>query len=254
VVARISYDSRQLASAASGLATYDELLKEANLRMSFDKQSFYETDGQSYVRDLSGHGNDGQCENVNFTRDGRFGGGLENDGAGYVRLDKSVVTGQPEFTIAAWVNSNGSTGPQEIYAAMGRQFPAKNAPRFHFRIGGNAEARHIFTAAWNGLSANPWIGVASAPGLVRADQWTFVAVTFQFDGTSQGQLRMYVGDRVMKRAFQTIGGEKFDVVDVVGWNLNGTIDELVVWQRALSDEELIEIYRKAPNDRQQQKP
>src|SRR5262249_28223622 len=43
------------------------LLRDAVLVMTFEKDTFYEKDGKTYVRDLSGHGNDGVCDNAAHT-------------------------------------------------------------------------------------------------------------------------------------------------------------------------------------------
>ena len=57
-----------------------ELVRDAVLVMNFEKDTFYQKDGKTYVRDLSGHRNDGLCENVAFTPDGKAGGGLSLQG------------------------------------------------------------------------------------------------------------------------------------------------------------------------------
>jgi eukaryotic-like serine/threonine-protein kinase len=80
-----------------------DLLKDAVLVMNFEKDTFYDKDGKTYVRDLSGHGNDGLCENVAFTPEGRAGGGLKCKNNGSVRLEHSLFRGQDEYTLTAWV-------------------------------------------------------------------------------------------------------------------------------------------------------
>ena len=50
-----------------------DFLKEAVLLMSFDKQSFFEKDGKTYVRDLSGKGNHAWSDGLAFTPDWQGG-------------------------------------------------------------------------------------------------------------------------------------------------------------------------------------
>ena len=54
--------------------------RDAVLVMNFEKDTFFEKDGKTWVRDLSGRGNDGVCEGVSFTPDGKAGGGLACQG------------------------------------------------------------------------------------------------------------------------------------------------------------------------------
>jgi hypothetical protein len=217
--------------------------------MSFDESSFYEKNGHTYVSDLSGHGNDGICDNVSFTPDGRMGGGLQNDGTGHVRLNESLIAGHSEFTIASWVHSNGLAGPYVIYQVLGEKFPAQIEPRFHLRLDRGADAMHVYAAAWNGLAANKWVHVTSAPKLVHANQWTFLALVLSDADASHGRLRIVVDDRVIERDFQKIGMDRLDVIDVIARTLNGAIDELAVWQRALSRDEVQRVYQATRADR-----
>jgi tRNA A-37 threonylcarbamoyl transferase component Bud32 len=249
VVARIRRKSSGPATSTPGAANYDELIKQARLRMSFDEESFYEKDGQTYVRDLSGHGNDGICENVGFTPHGRMGGGLQNDGTGHVRLSESLIAGQSEFTIAAWVHISELTGPYGIYQVFGHWFPEQIEPRFHFRLNSGADAMHVYAAAWNSVATNKWVNVTSAPRLVRANQWAFLAVVLDDADASQERLRIVIDDRVMERDFQSVGTDRLDVADVIARDLNGTMDELAVWQRALSRDEVQRVYQATRADR-----
>src|SRR5439155_1313300 len=56
------------------------ILKDARLILTFEKETFYEKEGKTYVRDLSGQVNDALCEEVRFATEGRAGGGLINEG------------------------------------------------------------------------------------------------------------------------------------------------------------------------------
>ncbi len=77
-------------------------LQDAVLVMNFDKDSFYQKDGQTYVRDRSGRGNDGLCDKVAFTDEGKAGGGLACNG-GSLRLKRSLINRLPNYTLTAWV-------------------------------------------------------------------------------------------------------------------------------------------------------
>jgi hypothetical protein len=53
----------------------------------------------------------------------------------------------------------------------------------------------------------------------------------------------------MERDFQKIGMDRLDVIDVIARTLNGAIDELAVWQRALSHDEVQRVYQATRADR-----
>jgi WD40 repeat protein len=99
------WDVDALLAAARARETADagaaDVLKDALLLMNFEKDTFYDKDGKTYVRDLSGRGNDGLCDNVAFTPDGKAGGGLLCQG-GRLQLAKSLINRQPNYTITAW--------------------------------------------------------------------------------------------------------------------------------------------------------
>src|SRR5205085_4957866 len=91
-----------------------DVLKDAVLLMNFEKDTFYEKDGKTYVRDVSGHGNDGSCDKAEFTPAGKAGGGLACKG-GLLRFKKSFVNRQPDYTITLWCrrDKKGPDVPRE---------------------------------------------------------------------------------------------------------------------------------------------
>jgi hypothetical protein len=131
----------QLPEVGSGDAAKPVLL------MHFDEVDFFDKDGKTYVRDLSGKGNDGVCEQVEFTPEGKTGGGLANAGKGFLRLPSSLITDRSNFTIAGWVKSNDLTKSWAVYTCVHKDYPTRHLPNFNLFC-----TNHLYAGAWNPAS------------------------------------------------------------------------------------------------------
>ncbi|HVK19143.1 MAG TPA: LamG-like jellyroll fold domain-containing protein, partial [Fimbriiglobus sp.] len=216
-------------------ATAPEVAGKPVLRMRFDRSDFYERDGRTYARDLSGRGNDGLCEQARFTSHGKTGGGLENAGKGYLRLPSSLVAGQSNFTIAAWVKFLDSKKNWTIYTCMNRDYPAKVLPEFDFY-----HTHCMYVGAW--CPPRTWIHVNSPEARIAPGEWAFVAVTLENGAPGKGQARLILNDRVYEKPLQHVGCSPEGVQDIAALNLNGVMDELTVWPRALTEQELRQLF------------
>ena len=127
--------------------TLPSVRNDALLLMNFEKKTFYQKEGKTYVRDLSGRGNDGLCDGVKFSPKGKVGGGLANGGGGYLRLAKTLIAKQSDFTIAAWVRLDKipALGAQ-FYSVKPKRAPTSKAGSFHIICQPGA---HIYSAAYN---------------------------------------------------------------------------------------------------------
>ena len=128
---------------------------DAVLVMNFDKDTFFEKDGKTWVRDLSGRGNDGVCEGVSFTPGGKVGGGLACQG-GALRIPHSLIDGQANYTITGWCRWDTIAGSD--YCLYGSGVSEKE-PLFVVSV---PSERSIFVHAWNKDYDPPnyWLGAA----------------------------------------------------------------------------------------------
>jgi hypothetical protein len=206
---------------------------EPLLLMHFDEADFYQKDGKTYVRDHSGNGHDGLCEQVQFTPNGKSGGGLANAGKGFLRLPTSFVTSRSHFTIAGWVKPTNFKKAYTFYTCMHTDYPARTLPNFNVSHHGN----YLYVGVWN--INHDWINVAGSGRNISPGEWIFIAATLENAEPRKGRLRLMVNDRISERSSQEVGGVALEGLnDIAGLNLDGVLDELAVWDRALSDQEL----------------
>jgi WD40 repeat protein len=205
--------------------------------MHFDEADFYQKDGKTYVRDRSGNGHDGLCEQVHFTPEGKAGGGLANAGKGFLRLPTSFVTSRSHFTIAGWVKPATLKKGYAFYTCVHTDYPARVQPNFNFFHNGN----YLYVGVWN--IAHGWMHVQSPEQNVSPGEWAFIAATLENGATGKGRVRHMLNDRICERPSQQVGGVPLEGInDIAALNLNGVLDELAVWDRALSDQELKELF------------
>lgn len=97
--------------------------------------------------------------------------------------------------------------------------------------------------SWRGFSGGAWtVWSETAPGLIPADEWTFIAVS-----GDTNNINMYVGgDMVQEDAFQEgdsgieviqLGGE----AETPGEAYSGIIDDFALWNETLSNNQVVNI-------------
>ncbi len=211
--------------------TRTELLKDAVLLMNFTK--FSEKDGKTWVQDLSGRGNDGLCEGVHPTDAGLVGGGLLNDGQGFLRIPRQLLRSQGQLTWTGWYRFK-AMNDVHLIATQNARYPDVNTPSFLFYVSDDGRV-HI-----NVFGGGGWHNKSTPTKMVEPGVWTFVAFRFQADDKGMTLVRMWVNDKTYDFTLRTIGGGPSE--EIVASGLNGTVDEIALWHRALSDAEVRAVY------------
>lgn len=221
-------------------AAGSDLLKDALLVMDFEKDSFYEKDGKTYVRDLSGNGNDGLCENVAFTPEGKAGGGLACNG-GYLRLNRSLINHLPNYTLTAWIRRASDEPEPKDGALYSRLVEEFQAPTYGIYVNGGGG---VAVNAWNkDYQPDPWLNTwLNRPPLAEG-QWIFMAASLRNGNVGKGDLRVVIDDRIYNLKSQMVDGDPEGVFDYLGARLKAILDEVTVFPRALSDAEIASIRR-----------
>jgi uncharacterized protein (TIGR03067 family) len=221
--------------------TVPSAVKDAILLLNFDQEDFYQQDGHTYVRDLSGHGHDARCEGVQHIAEGKAGGGLSNNGTGHLRLAKSLIANQSDFTIAGWMRLEKipELGVQ-FYSIKPQGAPDSKGSNFHIICQPGA---HIYSAAWNeDHKPSLWVHEDTDADLFQTGEWFFLAVRLEKGTAGKGRYRITVGDQTLERNLQMMKNSQVDsLIDVHFYNAPGLLDELGVWTRALSDEEIARL-------------
>jgi hypothetical protein len=192
-----------------------------------------ETSGD-VVQDIIG-GRDGEIINSELSWvPAKFENGLQFDGKGVVE-----VTKDPELeltdsvTLTAWVKFDDLEGRQDIVSYADSYAIMKESD--------NTLRGFIYQGAW------PMANGATA---AEADQWYFAAMTYD-----SMEIRIYVngeldgsvgapGEIQFQEAPFWFGGAPADQGQP--WFFKGILDEVEIWSRAMTEEEVMEVYQNPP--------
>ena len=205
------------------------------------------TDGQgeSLINDQGNSNLDGELVESNYTADASGHTGQPGDYAiEFEGFDEDYAVLPPtdevfeEITITAWVNGfpNGNWAgivvsrfdPQTLY--LGFQ-------------GGTTDLAYV----WNDNSGETWGWVSEVP--ITEEEWTFVAMTIQEDqailyaGAKGGDLE-FAANEIDHFEQENLGEWRLAEDDCCGTERNfaGLIDDVSIWNEALSEDKLIELF------------
>jgi hypothetical protein len=181
------------------------------------------------TEDLSKYGNHGEIVGSADFVDGKFEEALEFNEAGEVSCPY-IPLNEKSFTICLWVNP-ALSGASEQCVFTQTQNNATNTS-LHFRIYTNGTVRMGFYS--NDLDA---------PGAVTAGEWTHICFWLDVEEESR---RIYLnGVQAVEDAGKagifylgTSGNTMIGSWGNTGQKFNGIIDEVQVWDRALTESEI----------------
>src|SRR6266850_888276 len=181
------------------------------------------------VADSSGSNNTGTISGATWTPAGRFGSALVFNGTSAVVTVPSAASLQllTGMTLEAWVYPT-------VAPAGWRAVLAKNTDRYYLMASSDQGNRPVVGGTWTAGNQN-----TVGPSVLAVNTWTHLAATF--DGAT---VRLYVnGVQVASQAQTTalttstgtlqIGGDAY-----TGENIAGRIDEVRIYNRALSAAEI----------------
>jgi hypothetical protein len=178
--------------------------------------------------DVSGYANNGTMSGATWSAQGKIGGGLAFSGtsAQLAVADSASLDLTTAMTLEAWVYpSSSSTGLRSILA--------KNTDRYYLMASSATQGRPAVGGTF-GSGAQNVFGTQPLP----VSAWTHVAATF--DGAS---LRLYVNGASVAAASRsgalTTSTENLLIGnDVYGESFQGVLDEIRIYNRALSVSEI----------------
>ena len=165
---------------------------------------------------------------------GKFEGAMEFGGQDMVTVDDDNALDLEEFTIAAWVNIPKVSGAWQIIASKEHRGPTgRNYGLFGNINSGVVHYSFTTNASWKSFDAKT---------VVTDGDWHHIAGTY--DGSD---FKLYLDGAVDAQVspgtkpdnhdnFLFIGG-----CDIGNYWMTGTIDEVVLYDRALSEKELNEL-------------
>jgi hypothetical protein len=206
--------------------------------------AYYPFNGNA--NDESGNGHNGRVANATLTSD-RFG----TPNSAYLfsgSNDTITVLNDPalnfsgDFTITCWMKTNSTNNDMEIYR------------------------KHIDTHSWNGyrlfvnctapdyhhieghLNAYVASGSQQAPcsnNVVNNNSWVFVSSIFS---SSANEIKLYINGILQNEIGSRSGIVSTDADFKIGYNFEGSIDDIHVYNRTLNDQEINALYHEGEVD------
>jgi len=205
--------------------------------------------------DKSGQGNDGTLVNgstINLTG-GKIGGGAVYDGdGGYVDLPRGAFDSLTEGTVSAWIKRDIS-GVGVIHPIIGAQDGSTNIGYLYWiRIVDDKVRIRVRTGSsgTNAISAN-------GSTVLDANKWHHIVYTVEsgvgnkyFVNGKQETMIYETGDSTNTEFFNAVGGASLYYPvgsrmykGVTAFELDGTVDEVAIWNRALTANEILDLYK-----------
>lgn len=199
----------------------------------------YNFDSFTGLNDTSVYSNNGTNFGDVFVNDtgGKYGGGLQLDGNGdYVLVSSSnSLNAVSAVTLIAWVKSSDNSG--SIISKDG-----VSADRQYVLLDGGYASAYIFE--------NPTTySTASSTTLINDSNWHFVAATL--DSATDGKAKIYVDGILEGTAVTSIASIASTTQDVYigdrvqtnAYGLAGILDEVRIFNRSLSSDEILMNYK-----------
>jgi hypothetical protein len=211
----------------------------AVLIFTFDKSSVVRRGENLYVRDLSGHGNDGLVSGTQLVT-GCVGTGISIAGpADYVECPDNKSLNPSAFTICTWVKERSRQGG---YFVSKEDWEGGGDRGYVLRCG---QLNRVVDLT---IGGGVWQEVRSDIGL-ELGRWHHVAATYDGKQTAVFVNGVKRGSTALKRPIAhsrynlRIGGGTFDK----NRTLDGTLDELAIFGRALTEAEIQSVYQMGLN-------
>jgi len=190
------------------------------------------------VRDASGRDNHGTPSGAaTITEDGRFGRAGLFDGASWVEIaDHTTLRPSNHLTMSAWVRPT-DLGTRDSYGIFSKRdaFGASTSYTLYLDTNGHLTCD---------IQMEDDRFASEAPLVL--DRWTHIAVVFDGERPESERVRMFVDgelERVAPETAETIDRSfraQVRIGDLPGGGqpFIGKIDEVAIWTRALSDDEI----------------
>ncbi len=226
----------------TGHTVYDDSLV---LMFNLDKRAGL-GENDTHVTDVSGYGNNGTVYNNSaWTPSGRYSGGYwfsSDNGGGWLAVDESpsMDFNKSQGTIMMWVNCPDTSLPdrQNLFEDSNEEMEAamqQNTGKLYFY---------------------PWVDVGSWSNyIMTADPipsggWTHIAITWDY---STKDARIYVNGSEAPLGTDNLAANWDQPASTGAWvfarkyhmttrNFNGSMDEVQVYNRSLSEDEILFLY------------
>ena len=226
------------------------ICEDLNLLMHLDEDS-------SVIQDFSGNGNDGTCSEGScptWTSSGKFSGAFDFDGSDD-RIDAGSGSSLDDLhntglTISAWVNFN-TYGESDVNSIVAKNAVTSIAGRWYFGIDRDYSPGSLrFFKDYDTTDLS-----TTSQGSVGIGTWHHIVVTWNGGNDANADLAFYIdgsnspvsgsdasGNPVSDASLSLyIGSETY-----LSRTIDGIIDEVAIWNRTLSSQEVLDLYNGGP--------
>lgn len=186
--------------------------------------------------DRSGNGNNGTLYNSPAWVDGKFGKALSFDGSNDYVTTPIISNTLTDFTMEAWVKASSVPSNRRIVMGSGWNY---NDWYIGINLSSNTGAPARKWLFW--VANNSQIAYVAAPDEIVAGEWYYLVATYQ--GTT-GKFYIngnYIGSFTFTR---TTDSNPFQIGrSYSGEYFNGLVDEVRVYNRALTSAEVSDLYQ-----------
>jgi hypothetical protein len=223
----VPLDTEKLPTLPDGIALY----------MSFEEDMAEQRGDTHHVQDFRRSG-DVREENVYFAEDGKVGGALAIQ---HERLEfpGGLLVGQAEYTAAAWVCQRG----RHYFDILSQWDNGRQIQYFSIHHFGTVQCG-VWGPDEHG-APKKLAEVKTAGGLVRSGEWSFVVARYREAEPGQGVLDLWVNDSLTASGPFPRTDNHANVCSHIGrlGQRLALLDELTVFHRALSDQEIQQLYQ-----------
>lgn len=194
------------------------------------------------VTDSSDNGLDGEiAQGTPKWVDGKFGGAMEFGGADMVTVPDDAALDLNSFTLSAWVNIPKISGAWQIIASKENRGPTgRNYGMFANINSGVIHYSFTTAAAWKSFDAKT---------VITDGNWHHITATYQ-----KPDYILYVDGKIDAQVVPDTDPDNNDNFLFIGgcgignyW-MTGTIDEVVIYNKALSEDQINELMQKGITD------
>lgn len=233
----ISSGGDGMASGAGASPMSTGLKSGLVLYFPFDKES------RGAIKDESGLGNDGRIIGARFVADGVYGGAMAFGGSDYILIPGSPDLCPQEITISAWIRP-ASDLADESHVVLSKESGSAGY-WIGFRPGSSAKPAMGFGLI--GANRNGMYSFARSGKKFRRDTWYHLAGVF--NGKKQ---RFFVNGELEETIDRGGGIGTSSQPLIIGsqtiprsWGWQGDLDDVRVYNRALSDMEIRQLSMRA---------
>ena len=210
----------------------------------------FDEGGGNEVVDQCGNGNDGAIQGNPAWVEGKSGEALEFNGLDdFVEVTNSPILNIAEaVTVLAWINPTGAYPSQYGHIAGINRVGGQTEDAYYLNVGYyNMEHDRVSLGiVGEGTQETKLQGQTQVP----LDVWTFVAGVFSpgefmkvyMDGVLDGELNAVPEKTQIAPTAFTVGA----IVASTGYSFQGAIDEVVVYKRALTADEIQKVMQSGP--------